>query len=79
MDRVKIKLTMDLFELKAQSALLTITMADWTECMNFGKAIARQARKVGVYTPQISKHPLHIQTAKTVLFGIMTSAPPYYR
>lgn len=43
---------MDLFELKAKSLNIAYhKMADWTECMNFGKAIARQAREVGVYTP----------------------------
>lgn len=51
LDSVKINLTMDFIELKAQSESHTIAMADWTECMNFGKAIARQARKVGVHTP----------------------------
>ena len=30
---------------------LIITMAEWTECMNFGITIARQASKVGGHIP----------------------------
>ena len=32
---------------------LIITMAEWTECMNFGITIARQASKVGGHIPLI--------------------------